>query len=69
MLTKEIKITRRKLSYFYRMRCPMDYPFKNDRYNKEHDLPSYAESLAMYHLHSEKFGIAGRGTLTIKDFR
>lgn len=67
-LKEEIRITKRKIRNFYRMRNLHEYPCFNDDYNDGHDLPSYAESMAMYRKHSELFGISGRGLITIKDF-
>ena len=65
MLKEEIEITSEKINWFYRLR-----DFWQDLSNTPLEKqPSDAEYIAMYRKHSDLFGIAGRGRITMKDLK
>ena len=62
MLERDIEITPMKINWFYRLRPER---VGSDKVNQ---CPTEREKLLIYRKHSDKYGIAGRGTITIKDF-
>lgn len=62
MLKEEIKITPEKINWFYRL---LSDCVGCDGIKEE---PTEREELLIYRMHSDRFGIGGRGRITIKDF-